>query len=258
MSGVQSLDVVERIVTVLRTLNAFDGVTVSELAKLSNVPRAAVNRYLVTLIELGFVARDNTSRKYTVTPKVLELSAGAPRNDWAATVVRPIIVEACKTMGWPLSFGTIHNSRLAVLENTDTESPLIVYPMREHLVLPLLGRSAGHVLLAHKTKEVRDDIIRSALLQDRNLLSRTPYDQDSLDDLLAQVVAQGYAATKLAGMNWSTLSVPVYVNGSVEYSLSNRFHPTAVTLSEAVVRFLAPLHACAATLGKNLERIYPL
>ncbi len=258
MSGVQSLDVVERIVTVLRTLNAFDGVTVSELSKLSNVPRAAVNRYLVTLIELGYVARDDTSRKYTVTPKVLELSSGAPRNDWGATVVRPIIVETCKAMGWPLSFATIRNSRLAVLENTDPESPLIVYPMREHIVLPLLGRSAGHVLLAHKAKDVRNDILRSALLQDHNTFSRTPYDQKSLDDLLEQVAAQGYAITKLAGLNWMTLSVPVSVNGSVDYAVSNRFHPTAVTVSDAVGRFLAPLQECAETLGQQLESIYPL
>ncbi|MGY8963687.1 MAG: hypothetical protein ACKVKT_09040 [Rhodospirillales bacterium] len=40
MSGVTPLEIVERAVTVLRNINAFDGVTVSELAKLSDVPRA--------------------------------------------------------------------------------------------------------------------------------------------------------------------------------------------------------------------------
>lgn len=258
MSGILPLEIVERAVTVLRNINAFDGVTVSELAKLSGVPRAAVNRYLVTWVALGYVERNSASRKYTVTPKALEFSSGAPRDDWVTTHVRPHLIETCNAIGWPLSLAMIRNSRLAVLENTDAESPMIVYPMREHIILPLVGRSAGHVLLAYKTKPVRTDILNSALTADQNLFTRAHLDIGRFESVLQQTRDQGFASSKVPGVNWGTLSVPVHIDGSVDFALSNRFHPTAVTLEDAIDRFLKPLQKCAETLGHALKSVEPV
>lgn len=258
MSGVTPLEIVERAVTVLRNINAFDGVTVSELAKLSGVPRAAVNRYLVTWVNLGYVERDEATRKYTVTPRVLEFSSGAPKDDWVTTHVRPHLIETCKAIGWPLSLATIRNSRLSVLESTDAESPMIVYPVREHLVLPLVGRSAGHVLLAYTAKDVRFDILKSALAADPNIFSRAQIDKDKFESVLQKTQDQGFAMTKVPGVNWGTLSVPVVVDGTVDLALSNRFHPTAVPLEDATDRFLKPLQACAKTIANALKLIEPV
>lgn len=255
MSGIQHLEVVERAVRVLRTINAFDGVSVSELARLSGVTRAATNRYLVTLEALGYVERNATTRKYSVTRKVLDLSAGATRDDWVTIVVQPILVDCCRQIGWPLSFGTIRNSKLSVLANTDVESPLIVHPSREHLVVPLVGRAAGHVLLAAKSETVRQDILSSALINNPNLYTQANLSAKDLKRLLEQTQAQGYATSKLKGMNWATLSVPVQVGGSVEFSVSTRVHPTAVSIDEAIERFLAPLQACANTLSAALQEV---
>lgn len=253
MSGIQHLDVVERAMRVLRTINAFDGVSVSELATLSGVTRAATNRYLVTLESLGYVERNPATRKYMVTQKVLGLSSGAPRDDWVSIVVQPILLACCRQIGWPLSFGTIRNSQLAVLANTDVESPLIVHPSREHLVVPLVGRAAGHVLLAAKSETVRQDILSSALINNPNLYTQAGLSPKDLEHLLEQTRAQGYATSKLKGMNWATLSVPVEVDGSVEFSVSTRVHPTAVDLDEAVERFIEPLRACSRDLSEALQ-----
>lgn len=257
MSGVSPLEIVERAITVLRNINAFDGVTVSELAKLSGVTRAAVNRYLVTWEQLGYVERSSTTRKYTVTPKVLEFSSGSLRDDWITTHVRPHLIQTCKTIGWPLGFAAIRNSQLTVLENTDAESSMIVYPMREHMTLPLVGRSAGHVLLAYKSETVRGDILSAALAKDRYLFTRAQMDSNQFENDLAQTRTQGYAISKVPGVNWGTLSVPIEVNGGVDFALSNRFHPSAVSMDRAVDRFLLPLQKCAKTLAKTLKSIRP-
>ncbi|MDG2241954.1 MAG: helix-turn-helix domain-containing protein [Rhodospirillaceae bacterium] len=257
MSGVSPLEIVERAITVLRNINSFDGVTVSELAKLSGVTRAAVNRYLVTWEQLGYVERNPTTRKYTVTPKVLEFSCGSLRDDWITTHVRPHLIQTCKVMGWPLGFAAIRNSQLTVLENTDAESSMIVYPMREHMTLPLVGRSAGHVLLAYKPEDVRKDILSAALAKDRYLFTRTQMDPGQFENDLKQTRNQGYALSKVPGVNWGTLSVPVEVNGDVDFALSNRFHPSAIPLDRAAERFLLPLRKCAKALLKTLKSIRP-
>jgi len=252
MSGIQQLDVVERAVRVLRTINAFDGVSVSELAKLSGVTRAATNRYLVTLETLGYVER-NAEKKYAVTRKVLEFSSGAPRDDWVSIMIQPILVDYCRQIGWPLSFSTIRNSQLVVLTNTDVESPLIVRPSREHLVLPLVGRAAGHMLLASKSKAVRDDILSSALIRNTNLYTQAGMSPNALEDILKVTQKQGYATSKLTGMNWATLSVPVQGEDNVEFAVSTRVHPTAVSLNEALSRFVEPLRSCATKLSKTMR-----
>ena len=255
MSGVSPLEIVERAITVLRNINSFDGVTVSELAKLSGVTRAAVNRYLVTWEQLGYVERSRATRKYTVTPKVLEFSSGALRDDWITTHVRPHLIQTCKVMGWPLGFAAIRNSQLTVLENTDAESSMIVYPMREHITLPLVGRSAGHVLLAYKSEDVRKDILSAALAKDRYLFTRAQMDSTQFENDLKRTRTQGYALSKVPGVNWGTLSVPVEVNGDVDFALSNRFHPSAIPLDRAAERFLSPLQKCAKALAKTLKSI---
>lgn len=255
MNGVQSLEIVSRFATVLRNLNAFDGVTVSELARLSHMTRASVNRYLVTLQNLGYIQRNPNTRKFTVTAKVSAFSSGAPRDDWVTVRVRPHLIESCNRIGWPLSLGTIRGSNFVVVENTDAESPLIVYPMREHLVLPVVGRAAGHVLLAYKPPSVRDDILVLGLERDPNLFSRVRYDQAQFTEILEHVRQQGYAATKVPGVNWATLSVPLMLDEAVDFAVSVRFHPTAVSLDKAVGRFLDPLQQCSARLAASLEGV---
>lgn len=253
MSGIQHLEVVERAVRVLRTINAFDGVSVSELAKLSGVTRAATNRYLVTLETLGYVERNPATKKYAVTRKVLEFSSGAPRDDWVSILIQPILVDYCRRIGWPLSFSTIRNSQLVVLTNTDVESPLIVRPSREHLILPLVGRAAGHALLAAKSKAMQEDILSSALIRNPHLYTRAGLTPKELEGILEVTQEQGYATSKLTGMNWATLSVPIPGDGSVEFAVSTRVHPTAVSLDEAVDRFVEPLRSCATMLSKAIR-----
>ncbi len=255
MSGVGSLKIVGRFATVLRNLNAFDGVTVSELARLSHLTRASVNRYLVSLVKLGYAERNAESKKYTATAMVREFSSRAPRDDWVTVIVRPHLIEACSRIGWPLSLGTIRNGRLVVVENTDAESLLIVYPMREHLVLPPVGRAAGHVLLAFKPQAVCEDILSLSLEQDPHLLTRARYDREKFAAVLEQTRNQGYAVGKVPGVNWATLSVPLTLNGAVDFAVSTRFHPTAVSLEKAVERFVEPLQECAQTLAEKLQQV---
>ena len=253
MGGIVTIDAVSRCLTVLRNLNAFNGVTVSELARLSQMTRASTNRYLVTLMRLGYVERSDHTRRYSVTEKVLEFSEGIPPDDWIMTIVRPELVKTCRDIGWPLSFSTIRGSRVAILENTDAESPLIVSPMREHMMIPLVGRASGHTLLAHKPKNVYSDLLFIAQNQDSNLFSRAHYTREQFEDVLRDSRESGYATAKIPGVNWAALSVPVWLHGSVDFSVSIRFHPTAISIDEATSRFLVPLRECSMTLTQTLD-----
>lgn len=255
MAPLKPLDGLDRLLSVLRNLNAYPGLTVSDVARLSDMPRAAANRYLVTLESLGYAERDLQTRQYKVTSKALELSSGAAVDDWVTLVVYPALLRCGREVGWPCSLNGIRHARLAVIRNTDADSPMIVYPMRENIMVPLIGRSGGHVILAYKPDEVRQDLLTYAVQQDPLLLARARLSQDKLDLLWEQVRTNGYALTKIPSVNWSTLSVPLQINDVVDFSISVRFHPTAVTKEEAVSRFVDPLRACAEVLAEQLYSV---
>src|SRR5690606_20725200 len=59
----------------LAVIRAFDAgspeLTLSEVARKTDLPRAAARRFLHTLVELGYVRTDG--RRFALTPRVLEL-----------------------------------------------------------------------------------------------------------------------------------------------------------------------------------------
>lgn len=250
MPGIRPLECVARATTLLRHLNEFDGVSISELARSTGISRGATNRYIVSLEDQGFVARDSATQTVRVTAKTLSLSSGASHDDWHTAVARPVLVKACHDFGWPLSLGTIRGARLAILENTDCESPLVITPLRENLLVPIVGRSGGHVLLAYKTSALRDQILRIALSRDAHLFTRARLSFRQLMRQLSDIRRRGFAITKVPGVNWATFSVPVGDGSSIEYCLTVRFRPSAVSHQDAAKRFLPNLQATARTLAQ--------
>ena len=59
----------------LAVIRAFDGdhtdLTLSEVARLTDLPRAVARRFLHTLVELGYMRTDG--RRFALRPKILEL-----------------------------------------------------------------------------------------------------------------------------------------------------------------------------------------
>ena len=122
-------------------------------------------------------------------------------------------------------------------------------------MLPPVGRAAGHVLLAFKPQAVCEDILSLALEQDPHLLTRARYSREQFAVVLEQTRSRGYAVGKVPGVNWATLSVPLTLSGAVDFAVSTRFHPTAVSLEKAAERFVEPLQQCARALAEKLENI---
>ncbi len=251
-SSIRPVDRVKRAVDVLQTVNSIGEITISELASVTGLSRGAANRYIKTFADLGFVARDEATRRYSVTDKVALLSCGAPTNDWKSALAKPILVSACQRLGWPLSLGAIRNGKFTVLENSDDASPLVVVPMRENITVPVAGRAGAHVLLAAQPPKVIDQILLVALKRDPHLLTRVNMTKDELLTHLNTVKKLGYDATHMPGSKWATVAVPVFQHGACSYSVSIRFRYSAVNLESAVRRFKPTLIQTAQDIAERI------
>ncbi|MEQ8507501.1 MAG: helix-turn-helix domain-containing protein [Rhodospirillaceae bacterium] len=255
MAGIQPLESVARFTTILSAVSAGDGITMSELTRKAGLSRSAVNRYMVTLAELGYVYRDERTKRYRPTSKTLDLSRGVTRDQKIRQIVLPPLQAACRTLGWSLNFSTLKNAQVTLIAHTDDISPLAKKKRGTMLMRPLLGRAAGHVLLAHLLPSVRMDVLKIALQQNPALYADAGIGPDDLPALLEDVQRLGYGAYTTAKAQLNTVAVPVRIKDTFPFVLSAGATASILSLEQVTERFLTPLQACANNISERLKDI---
>ncbi|MGY8963688.1 MAG: IclR family transcriptional regulator [Rhodospirillales bacterium] len=253
MAKIQALESIERFARILSAINAADGITMSGLSQVVDLPRSAVNRYILSLLQLGYIFRDERSLTYQVTSKTFELSKGATRDQALRLTVLPILHRTCRKIGWSLNFTTLKNAQLTLIANTDALSPLVTKQRRTILMRPLLGRAAGHVLLAYLTQPVRDDVLTMAKQQSLTIYEESGIDPKSIQKLLSDIVYLGYAASKTVKKKLNTIAVPVHLNGAVPFCVSVGVNDSILSLDQVIEGLLEPLLSCSEELKQCLS-----
>ena len=191
--------------------------TLSDMARRLNLPRATTRRALLTLVHLGYAEEDG--RLFRLTPKVLSLAAAYLGSSLATSVFQP----ACEA----LSSQHGETFSLAVLDGEDAVMIAYATPRRMYgetggigLRMPAYSAAVGRVLLAGLPAERRD-----AYLKKLNPVAITPHtvtDKPTLKRILAQVDAEGYAlAEEEAELGFRALAVPiVHPTGGVRFALN--------------------------------------
>src|ERR1700678_4041359 len=106
-------DFLEALARGLRTLQAFNRdrrqQTLSDVARLVDLPRASVRRTLHTLVHLGFAETDG--RLFRLTPRVLTLASAYLLSSSISDILQPAVERMTATVGEACS--------AAVLDGTD-------------------------------------------------------------------------------------------------------------------------------------------
>jgi IclR family pca regulon transcriptional regulator len=176
----------------LAVIRAFDAehqqMALAEVARATGLNRATARRFLLTLMELGYVSSSNG--RFSLRPRVLELgypylsSLGLPE-------LAPPHMER-------LTAAVNESCSISVLDDTDIVYVVRVPTRRIMSItlsvgtrLPAYATSMGRVLIA----ALPDDELEALLskLELRPLTSRTVTDIDELRRQLYRVRAQGYA-----------------------------------------------------------------
>jgi IclR family pca regulon transcriptional regulator len=224
-------DFVQSLERGLAVIRAFDAdhpqLTLSEVARATGLTRAAARRFLLTLVELGYVRTDG--RLFSLRPRVLELGYAYLSALSLPEVAQPHMESLVAEVN--------ESSSIAVLDDLD-----IVYvarvPTRRIMTitiavgtrLPAYATSMGRVLLAG----LGDDELDARL--ERIQLERfTPTTAVSLDDLRDRI-----AVTRTAG--WAMVdqeleqgvrsaAVPIRdAGGGVLAALNVSVHATRMTM----------------------------
>jgi IclR family pca regulon transcriptional regulator len=248
-------DFVQSLERGLAVIRAFDGtrpeLTLSDVARVAGLTRAAARRFLLTLVDLGYVRTDG--RLFALRPRILELGYAYLSSLSLPEVAQPHM-EAL--------VARVHEScSVSVLDETD-----VVYvarvPTRRIMTVaisvgtrfPAFATSMGRVLLAAQPIELLDTYLASSGLQ--QLTSHTVTDVGKLRAELTRVRAQGYCLVdQELEKGLRSIAAPIRNgDGTVIAAINISLHVSRGT-TEAIKRELLPaLLETATDIDHDLRR----
>ena len=246
-------DFIESLDRGLRVLELFGGghhpMTLSDLAKAADLPRATARRILFTLERAGFVASDG--KLFRLTPRVLVLAAAYLSSNHVVSVLQPALDR--------LSSDAQEISSMAVLDGNDVvfiarASPTRVFSSGIDVGyrLPAFCTSVGRVLLFRLS-----DGELAAALDAMDLAPQTPFtvtDKRRLLETIIQDRAQGYSLVdREAEPGFRSISVPVRrYDGGIVAAINMGAHVDRVSAAEMIENFLPRLRDAAASVKSML------
>jgi IclR family transcriptional regulator, pca regulon regulatory protein len=202
-------DFLEALARGLRVITVFDAerrqMTLSDAARVLDLPRATVRRALYTLGELGYLETDG--KLFRLTPKILDLAAAYLTSNAVSVVLQPTCERLANAVG--------ESSTAAVLDGQDAVMIARAAPTRQLPVgvgigyrVPAFCSALGRVLLAALDDAALDRFL--AALRPTPETARTVLDKARLREAILTVRAHGFAfVDQEAEAGFRSIAVPV-------------------------------------------------
>lgn len=176
----------------LAVIRAFDRtrpqLTLSDVARHTGLTRAAARRFLLTLVELGYVRTDG--RLFSLRPRVLELGYAYLSSMTLPDVAVPHMEALAAAVRESCSLSVLDGEDVVYVARVPNERIMTV-AISVGTRFPAYATSMGRVLLAALPTAAREEYLRTAAL-----LPLTPYtvtDPDRLRDVLAEAAETGHS-----------------------------------------------------------------
>jgi IclR family transcriptional regulator, pca regulon regulatory protein len=223
--------------------------TLSEVAQHTGLTRAAARRFLLTLVELGYVHFDG--RLFSLRPRVLELGYAYLSTLSLGDIAVPHMKDLVAV--------TRESSSIAVLDGEDIVYVVRVPTARIMTVaiavgtrFPAHATSMGRVLLAALPPPGRAAYLAEARLD--ALTRRTVTDRAALADALDDVRTQGYSLVdqELEDGLRSIAAPIVGRDGTVQAAINVSVHATRASLDVLRRTYVPELLAAAQRISADL------
>src|SRR3954464_14019951 len=252
-SEARATDFVESLDRGLRLLQAFGStsgpMTLSDLARAAELPRATARRILFTLAHGGFVSTDG--KLFTLTPHVLRLAASYLSSSQVVTVLQPVLDRIASAAQEISSLSVLDGDEVVFIARG---SPARVFSAGLDIGyrLPAFCTSVGRVMLGQF-----DDVDLAQRLAKMPREPMTPHTVPDPKLLYAAIIAdraQGYSLVdREAEPGFRSISVPIRrYDGAIIAAINMGAHVDRVSSAEMVERFLPRLREAAASVKSML------
>lgn len=202
-------DFLEALARGLSVLAAFGGerpqMTLSDVARAVDLPRATVRRALYTMEQLGYL--DSDGRLFRLTPQVLRLAGAYLGSAGNATALQTTCDVLCRDLDEACSAAVLDGD-MAVMTAHASPSRYLSSAPGTGFRVPAFCSALGRVLLGGLDDAARDRYF--AALQPQALTPKTETDVATLQKLVLKAGSDGFALSdQEAELGFRSLAVPV-------------------------------------------------
>jgi IclR family pca regulon transcriptional regulator len=246
-------DFLEALARGLRVLEAFNQdrkpLTLSDIAKLVDLPRASVRRTLHTLVALGYAETEN--RLFRLTPRVLTLARAYLLSNAASDILQPALERLSEEINESCSAAALDGEEVMMIAHA---SPKRIIPVSAQIGfrLPAFATSLGRVLLAALDDRHLDEFL--SRIAPKRITTSTIVDKRELRRAILKAREDGYAlADQEAEIGFRSIAVPLQrLDGRIIAALNVGIHSERMPLKAMHSHFFPRLRAVADELQRQL------
>ncbi len=242
----------ERGLAVIRAFAGRPELTLSEVAQSTGLTRAAARRFLLTLVDLGYVRTDG--RAFALRPRILELGYAYLSALGLDDVAAPHMEQLVASIRESSSISVLDGDDIVYVVRVPT-SRIMAVTIAVGTRFPAYPTSMGRVLLAALPPAQRSAYLDRVEL--KPLTGRTVTDRAALAAILEDVAARGYALVDQEledGLR--SVAVPVVDrHGRVVAALNASVHASRATLDDLRRRILPQVQATAERINHDMGAV---
>jgi len=245
---VQSL---ERGLAVIKAFGIEDPeLTLSDVARRTGLTRAAARRFLLTLVDLGYVRTDG--KHFALTPRVLELGYAYLSSLSLPEIAEPHLERLAAEVRESSSVSVLDGDEIVYVGRVPT-SRIMRVSINVGTRFPAYATSMGRVLLAALSDKELDAYLARAEI--RPLTSKAISDPQTLTEELDRIRAQGWALVdQELEEGLRSVAAPVRGrDGRVVAAVNVSAHASRASRETVRRDLLPPLLATAARIEADLR-----
>lgn len=256
--GVKSVESLRRGLDVLLAIEQSSALTLAELQRQLDLPKATLLRMLKTLREAGWVERSELEGRYVPAAAQGDTGAVAQWRARLSALAAPHRAALQRRVPWPTDLAVRDGTAMLILDAHRPINGLAVNYRVLGFRPSMLVSSLGRCYLAHCPDEERKELL-ARLARSTRPMDRLALRAGAIRSLVAQTRVQGYATRDPSPTSadsperFGALSVPVFCGEQLLACLSCAWLPAVATERQMASAYLPALQACASAIGHRAQ-----
>jgi IclR family transcriptional regulator, pca regulon regulatory protein len=228
--------------------------TLTELSKAAKMGLGSTTRYVQTLMELGYLTRDQATKTYRLAPKILSLGFGLIKNMDLRTRVTPYLAEINREFGVGTQCAILDGTEIVYVERFRARS-LVTLDLTIGSRIPAYCTALGRAILAYL-----DDETKNRTVARMDLVPLTRFTIADKGDLLRELELtrkRGYAVNvQELVLGQAGLAAPIFHREAVEGSFGFTFPHESMKDEKLKTTLIKRLEEIAekVSIGEHGER----
>ena len=252
MTKDQSVTSAVKALLVLEAMNRRPVSSIEQLHLETGLAKPTLVRLLKTLAGEGYVHRLEARRGYRLKSRVLRLSQGYEYNDEIVAAAIPHMQVFTLRHKWPVTISIFDTDFMVPKYTTMKHTPLTIGEDKKHSRLPVTASAMGLAWLAFRPKDEQEMVITS-LARSRRKAEFLARDKSRLAEILSDIQAKGFATNLFESNPGTGIAVPVLDQGGSVASIILRVYRNAVSMEEAIERYLSDLKGLAEDTAHSIS-----